>query len=1298
MNGADPAAGRRRRYLPCLGLLIASALPAADMLLWTFDGDYQGWTPGNWETVEARASGIHGVTKYDCQLLSPPLSIAAQNYPEMVVRVRSSRSGSGEVFFNAPGGRMSDGQKVQHVLAGGPDVAVLRVRLAGAPGWSGKIERLRFDALNLAGAEVDIDFIALLPEAGLLLINGGAEIAWDGMPYGWTRSADAAKATLTADAPYAGARALRVSAGGAWMPPPVDLSFLGTYEISGYCRSVNGAHARLRITFTALDGAQTAQTEHKLTTDGPEWQAFRCRFEAPRMAAQAQLHLEAGGAGATADFDDIQIRNTAPGHITAPVPPQPQWSGAWIWHPELLDKDNSRAFFRRTFALPPGTLEVAGLQITVDDGYSLSINGASVRRAMEDIDGWRTPESIDLRQHLKPGTNDILVEAIDRTSAQGLLAELLLLTADGHETRVCSDRHWETAVTPDGPWIAAKELGTPPCQPWGSVPFDLLGRQPGVQCRLARLPDRLDVPGELNLRLEATAVDASPHGVYARVSVEQDNASLIEEWAPEALFPDHVVPGQHVTLESWPVLIPAATSSGDLTIRVTLVGANCTPPLPAATVTPVPSPQTGSFPQAEIRVDGHVPRLHVNGAVVNPTQALFIRPDVLHQRHARDAGIRVWSVALDDMGFREEGFDYTAVDQTLASYLAVCPDAWLLPTFTLDTRHQRWWLDAHPEARCRLQDGSDVIGDYHGGRRQVPSYGSAAWRATYGNALRQLIRHLKTTPFASRIIGFQPCSGISWEWFHWGSQSGELVDYSEAGVGDFRRWLTAKYGKDAALRQAWRDPDITLTTASVPTEKKRRTPARGIFYDPRTQQDVLDYHRYQHEVVAESILHFARIVKRETYGRCLFGTYYGYVMHLPETPGFCQGSGHFNLRRPLDSPDIDYLMAPVAYAWREVGGTAPCMTTAGSFPSNGKLFWNQADLRSHWALQQGHGRPPDLLGSIQCMRRELARCLATGTAVQWYDFSHGWTFGDDRLALELRRLTELANARSTARDWPLSDYLAVIVDETQMGTSDPFRPCYGLELIYRQREYLTRSGVPWRAYLFSDLIKHPELLEHKAFLFLNLFRLDPAQRDFLRDRVMTDGRLAAFIGPVGMLSSAGIGAAGTREVLGWDMAVGDDGLQLRATLGENLPAPWSACSGMSFGTSGTFAPVVLPVTHDALVLARTAPDGPPCVLFAERPDRKLFWSAIPGLRPKLLRALADAAGLPVISRDDLAVFAGCGFVGLHCREAGSYTIQLPQPSVVTELLTGRKWPAETRQIEFELKAGDTSILRCIASD
>jgi hypothetical protein len=1283
------------RPLIALSLLLLVQASAAPVRVWTFTNDLAGWTPGNWESTAIDANGFSGVSKYDCGLLSPKLGIEAEDYPELLVSMTTDIGGGGETFFKSVGKGLTDERKARHVAIASTKPRLYRILLQDQPGWEGTIDQIRFDPLNPAGANIKIDFIALMPKAGMSPVNGSMEIMRDGKPFGWR--AIGTGATVTHDTPRSGRNALRTQAGSGWELGPIDLSLLGTYRIDGFARRAKGSKATFMpfVLFEADEllpsrGRQWgAFHDHIPATD--DWAPFTYTFTCPRYAYHATVKF-GFFKGGTVDLDDVYITHVKPGDIVDPGPPRPQWQATWIWHPDALELDNQTAFFRYDLTLPDRAIKRALLQITADDHYALNINGERVETQFGVPDGWRVPEVVDLSKALKPGVNQFEVEARDAASAQGLIAEGIITFADGSEMPIRTSRDWQTARTLDGPWVPSYEHGTPPCAPWRDLPTADLAEPVPVQGILKPLPASVSSPNRVPVTLKLTPKRDCRRPVFVQARLHDGNQLLAEAWAQKPVFNVERVANATATL-NWQLTVPYGVATDNARVSFLIRGGAFAGTAPSGSLKlQAPVAKTG-FPKAECRVIDGLPRLLVNDQEIDPTQALFIRPDQLHQRNARKGRIPILCLGIEDIGFTEKGFDYTNVDTILATYLGSYPDAWVITNFTFGTRYQRFWINAHPEARCRMEDGSDVIGDYHGNRRTVPSFSSDVWRETYGDALRRLIRHLKDGPFASRIIGHQPCSGITTEWFHWGAQSGDLVDYSDAGKKDFRRWLKRKYGTDAALRKAWHQPAVTLAAAAIPSGERRRGPKLGIYFDPQSQRDVIDYNRYQHDVVADAIGYFARIIKEESDGRSLVGTYYGYVTHLPEIAGFCQGSGHFSMRKMLDNPDIDFMMAPLAYSWREPGKPGASMTATASHALNGKLWWHQEDLRTQWVRPPRYGASGTLRETIDVFRRELARNLTQGTAIQWYDFSKGWTFGDDRLAEEVGRLRTLNEYRTKGKEWPLSTYLAVIVDEEQMGTFDPFRPPYSLNLIYRQRDYLNRAGIPWKCYLLSDLRKHPKLLEHRAFLFLNLFSLDGDQRQFLREKVMTNGRTVAFVGPAGMITPQGIDPKASSQLLGLDMVRLPDDTKLHSTFGKDLGAPWTGLSDTHFNISTSQPPLLAPRQSKgtlALLDGRTEP----AVVAETRATHQLFWTAIPGLLPQHLRALARYAKLPVLATSDDPVYFGHGFLALHAASDGERTIHLPEPAAVRDLLTSQTWPAGTKSVTLPFRYGQTLLLHC----
>ncbi|MBI3922097.1 MAG: beta-galactosidase, partial [Armatimonadetes bacterium] len=639
-------------------------------------------------------------------------------------------------------------------------------------------------------------------------------------------------------------------------------------------------------------------------------------------------------------------------------------------------------------------------------------------------------------------------------------------------------------------------------------------------------------------------------------------------------------------------------------------------------------------------------------------------------------------------------YDYSAIDAKLRALLDVDPDVWFIITYDLSTRFQPWWIEAHPEALCRMESKDETIGDYMGSRRKVPSFASPTWREAFLDCQARLVRHLKESPFASRIIGYEPCNGITYEWFLWGAQSNELVDYSESGLADFRRWLKEKYKTDAALQAAWKNPDVTLAAAAIPTDKERRSPGSGMFFTPGAQQNVIDYNRHQHDQVVDTILYFAKGLKKESEGKGIVGTFYGYVSHLPDSPGFGQSSGHFQLSRILQEPDIDFLMSPTAYSWRELGGTSACMTAFGSLSLNNKLWFNQADTRTHWSHQDGFGRPTDLMGSIQMQRREEVLALTTGCVVQWFDFSTGWMWGDVRLAEDAKRLSAIDAACRNRKPLPRKDVLAVIVDDQQMGRSDLFKLPYSDQLIYRQRNFLHQCGVPWRMYLFSDLVRHPELKEHRAFLFLNLFNVDEAKRKVVED-LKSNGRVLAFVGPAGFVGD-GFSVERASKLIGINLRQLDTASAADLTChisNPDSPLAKGLTKESIYGVALKPEPAFAISDASAEIIGSYDGAALSCLAMRRYPKWTSVASLAPGLPPEILRGIGRMAGLHVYSEANEPIFIGYGLVAVHAASSGEKVFQLPATGKVKEWFSGTTMQGKVSEIRLKMKAGETVLFQ-----
>jgi len=179
---------------------------------------------------------------------------------------------------------------------------------------------------------------------------------------------------------------------------------------------------------------------------------------------------------------------------------------------------------------------------------------------------------------------------------------------------------------------------------------------------------------------------------------------------------------------------------------------------------------------------------------------------------------------------------------------------------------------------------------------------SELWQSDMENLYRKFLRFVASSPFRSRIIGYQIGAGIYGEWHYFASEF--LPDMS---------------------------PAMHRRLGPLPTLEERLVCSDGLFRDPSKEQCVIAYYRRLHEdLCAPTLLRFARITKEETDNRVLAGAFYAYLLENV----WIQDGGHLAPELILVSPDIDFLASPYSYQTpilRDApGGSTLCATMPGT--------------------------------------------------------------------------------------------------------------------------------------------------------------------------------------------------------------------------------------------------------------------------------------------------------------------------------------------------------------------------------
>jgi hypothetical protein len=634
-------------------------------------------------------------------------------------------------------------------------------------------------------------------------------------------------------------------------------------------------------------------------------------------------------------------------------------------------------------------------------------------------------------------------------------------------------------------------------------------------------------------------------------------------------------------------------------------------------------------------------------------------------------------------------FIHRSIQRLCAFILKNNPRAWLLP---------RIWcgvpgFDArHP---CQLVKYAD-------GQRPQCSPESRIWYHAVANDLKLFVAYVKASPIlASRVIGYHICHGNTGEWFtpsYWGPERPGF-DYSTPNRAGFRRWLRQRYQTNTALEAAWHDPSIRFASASVPAPQKSQ---HYPFYRPDERRYV-DYMRYQSDMAVRRISQFARVIKRETAGRSLVVTFYGYGFSLP-TPN----SSDEALGKLLRCPYINAVACPVDYAFRQPGGAPPLEGAQDSAALHGKL-WMMEDDTSTFLDTTKHSGPgfyarcANLNQTIDVHRRNFGQVLIHRMGMWWMDLQgKGWLNSSgiwDNIG-SLRRVYNRLGGKSQYKP-----DVAVILDErssyyARVGPVD--MPLLGA-LTFNPGQFF-RCGTSVGCYLLSDVANH-EFPPAKVIIFLNAWHVNAAERREIKARLESRGRTLIWLYGAGFLTHGKIDAAAAGRLVGMKLRLlppsSVPGSQVIA--GNKLGLPPQHLSGLNAAVArfGIFShavdtPSFAVVSPSAIALADYDHSSFVSVALVRHKHYSSIFIGDPRPSAAFWRSLFPHLGVPVyLNTNDAFETDGRLMMISSDGVAGNRTIHLPSPSTVYNLVGGERLASNVMKFVVRMRRYQTKLLRIV---
>ena len=246
---------------------------------------------------------------------------------------------------------------------------------------------------------------------------------------------------------------------------------------------------------------------------------------------------------------------------------------------------------------------------------------------------------------------------------------------------------------------------------------------------------------------------------------------------------------------------------------------------------------------------------------------------------------------------------------------------------------------------------------------------------------------------------------------------------------------------------------------------------------------------------------------------------------------------------------------------------------------------------------------------------------------------------------------------------PVSEVALIFDENSQLHVAAP-RNRFLYHHTWMLYQNALRMGAPFDMYLLQDLEKIPP---SKLYLFMNVYFLDQSQRERIQRflKKINPGAVVVWNYAPGFLSEKGFDPAAMHELTGFDLRhvpeqrtgrlipFGKSGFA--SSIGRNSPelpvGPWFYCADSDVQVLGTFS-------------------GKPALVLRNRS----LWSLMPFTR-EMLTDLCDFAGVHVYSRSGDVLTGNRSYIMLHTATSGDKIINLPKRSTVSEIFTGKTFPA-----------------------
>ncbi len=551
------------------------------------------------------------------------------------------------------------------------------------------------------------------------------------------------------------------------------------------------------------------------------------------------------------------------------------------------------------------------------------------------------------------------------------------------------------------------------------------------------------------------------------------------------------------------------------------------------------------------------------------------------------------------------------------------------------------------------------------------SWASKVWQEDTGKMIQAFVEHFDNSPFKSRMMGYQPTTGFTGEWGYFGPHS--LPDYSKP---------------------------MQEVCGKIPSVEARLNTTYSLLRDPAKEKEVIEFYRKFHDLHADVILYFARIIKETSQRKILCGVFYTYLLENV----IMQEIGNLAPEPVLNSPYIDFIVSPYSYlhtnkparprwtsdiyddadSWlgraRGVGGDGAYRVPYESIRKHKKLFIVEMDpstyLEKKQPYSEGGSGHETLEGTLKILQRDLGQMFTQGCGGSLYDFGPirggiGWyssspiineikkfvKFGEKRKYLDISTVAEMA-AVYDAKSYFVTQHWTAMAPYDGLGCM--YIDYFSHWFLACQLRTFNRIGAPMDYLYRFDLTKE-DLKRYNLLFMPNLFYLTEDEVTSLRTILKDSGATVVWYYAPGFVTPKKLDLKQMERLTGFNFNIIEEPGPLMINSKINKTG-----IEMKFGVNKPEYPRFSVKDNDVEILGHWTDRGE--VAFAKKEFdgwTSIYLGAAP-LPVEILRWLTEQAGVRIwCSKPDI-VYATLDAAMIIATEKGERELKFAEPMMNLE--------------------------------